>query len=112
MNVPNRRTLVTGGVAVLLAGAVVGVWLAQHRHERTGQLPGWTDPQQPPDGVAGEVTQLTADQTWAANRCGPMTACCSSNTAGSRVRRTYASSLTDSADSIVRAAFSVDGGIG
>lgn len=108
MNTSKRQQLVGGGAVLVLALVAGGIWMAQRRRERAARTPAWTDPQQPPEGTAGEPTQLTADQSWAANRCTSLSACCASNTAGMRTRRLYPASLTSSPDSLVRGLIDVE----
>jgi len=98
-----RRQKITAAVIVgVLLVAVFVVWAANRRDALARAMPAWLDLQQPPDGVAAELTTLTEDQSWAANRARHMTACCPGRTAGQRIRRTYPGCLADSDQSFVR----------
>ena len=98
-----RRWRIVGLILVVVDAAGL-VLVASYRKARFDRAaPAWLDPQQPPDGVAAELSTLTADQSWAANRCRHMTACCGEQSAGSRIRRTYPGTLADAPWSLVRA---------
>lgn len=112
MNMSNRQRLVGWGAVVILAILALSIWVMQRRRDDASRTPAWTDPGQPPVGVANTPTQLTADQSWAANRCAPFAASCADNTAGMRVRRRYPDTLADSECSIVRGSIALGGGIG
>ena len=99
----NRRTsIVAGAVAVGLVLAILGLLAMNRRQRLEAAAPAWLNPDQPPDGVAAQLSTLTDAQSWAANRCRPMSACCAANTAGSRVRRQYPSTLACSPGSFIR----------
>lgn len=108
----DRRRWRVVGLVVVVLGAAGLVLFANYRRARFERAaPGWLNPEQPPDGVAAELSTLTADQSWAANRCRHMTACCPGQTAGSRVRRTYPGSLAESDTSFVRGRLGVELGV-
>lgn len=89
------------GVAVL-AGVFALLWIADRRKAAVDAVtPPWTDPQQPAEGVAEQLTTLSPGESWAANRCRPMTACCNGRTAGRRVRRTYPATLSEDPNSLI-----------
>lgn len=95
------RTHIVVGLVVVLA--VGGLMFAMARRDRFNRAaPAWLDPHQPPDGVAAELSTLTAAQSQAANGCTPLSACCADRTAGARVRRTYPGSLAYSDGSFIR----------
>ncbi len=107
----SREQVATGVVIALLAGGAVALYAINRRADlKRVKGPDWLDVQQPPDGVATDFQTLSADQSWAANRCRPMTACCSGRSAGSRIRKTYPGSLASSDHSFIRASFAVGGG--
>lgn len=88
-----HRLLVVGGVGAL-ALAAGGLWLVQRRAQVKRTTPQWTDAHQPPEGI---VAQPAAAAAWCATRP-PLPAC----RAGNRVLRTYAPSLVDEPESLVR----------
>lgn len=95
-----RKPIIWVVVVVL---AVVGVFYAIGRQASFNRaMPAWLNPQQPPDGVAAELSTLTAAQSFAANGCPSMTACCADRTAGARVRRTYPGSLAGGSGSFIQ----------
>lgn len=96
------------GLGVLGALGVVWfvMWSARRKRVFDANKPPWLDPGQPPAGVAAP---LTAAQSFAANRCRPMSACCVGRTAGLRTRRTYPGTVADSPHSLVQASFDVIG---
>jgi hypothetical protein len=97
------------GLAVL-SGLILAwfvLWSVQRRQAFEAAAPGWLNPGQPPDGVAAP---LTAAQSYAANRCRPMTACCTGRTAGMRTRRTYPPTVAGWSGSFLSAGFNVMGG--
>lgn len=89
-------------VLVVIAVAAFVLYTIGRRDRLARAMPAWLDPQQPPTGVAGQLSTLSDAQSWAANRCTPMSACCAGNTAGARVRRTYAPNLAESTGSFIR----------
>jgi hypothetical protein len=101
VNVSRRQTVVGAGVVAVLALAALLLWRAQQRADAEANTPGWTDPQQPADDVRGDLAAPDPGVSWAANRCGPMTACCTGQTAGRRTRRLYDDSLASSSASFV-----------
>lgn len=106
-----REQVATGAVVGLLAAGAFGLWAVNRRAELARvKGPDWLDGDQPADGVASDIPILTAQQSWAANRCLPMAACCGDNTAGTRIRRTYPATLASSAGSFIRGGFSIAGG--
>lgn len=99
----NTRQIRAAAIVVGVLLIAVGVLYAANRRDALARAkPDWLDPQQPPDGVAAQLTTLSQDQSWAANRARHMTACCLGRTAGRRIRRTYPGCLADSDTSIVR----------
>ena len=108
----NRQQAIrSAAVAGALVLALV-VWICIRRRQAdTPQIPAWLDTVQPPDTVAADFMTLTADQSWAANRCRPIHAACSDYTAGSRIRRTYPRSLAESPHSFIRTSLQLEGGI-
>ena len=94
--------------ALIAAGAVAGaaavaLWAIQRRHAKTRQTPDWGDPQQPAVGTAGQLTGQPVPPSpdpmasWCAVRPGSPRL-----SAGSRVMRTYAETLVDDPESLVR----------
>lgn len=104
-----RQRAVAVVVLVLAAVATFIVYAVNRRERIERASPAWLDPHQPPDGVAGELTTLTAGESWAANRCRPLAASCSAHTAGRRVRRIYDPTLEQSSGSYVRTALQIEG---
>ena len=108
MNLNRRQTIVAVGVVAVLSLAVAVLWWTNRAHEAERSSPAWLDPQQPPDVVPALVGP-TPQESWAANRCRPMTACCTGNTAGTRIRRTYPDTLQSSPHSFIRASVNLSG---
>jgi len=105
-----RQIFISATAAAGLALVVLVLYAINRRDQLARAMPAWLNVQQPADGIAAELNTLTADQSWAANRCRPMTASCTGRTAGTRIRRTYPASLEASDDSFIRAHVSVSGG--
>lgn len=108
MTITRRQTIIGGSVAAVLALAVFLLWTAERRAKLERALPAWLDIRQPPESLATELPTLTDAQSWAANRCAPMTASCAGRGAGSRVRREYPATLAESPTSIISAGASFD----
>jgi hypothetical protein len=107
--VNSRTKMVAVGVVAVLVVAGFVLWAVNRKAELARAKPAWLDPHQPPDGVAAELSTLTADQSWAANRCRPMVASCSDYTAGRRIRRIYDPCLEQSSGSFIRTRFELEG---
>lgn len=105
-----RQTIIIGVIAGVLAVAALALYAIGRRDAWTRAAPAWLNPSQPADGVAAELSTLTVDQSWAANRARHMTGCCTDQTAGTRVRRTYPSTLAESDCSIVKGQLSLQVG--
>ena len=101
----DRRWKAVGLVVLVVAAGAFLLFAVNRRSRWERAAPAWLDPQQPPDGVASQLSTLTEAQSWAANRCRHMSACCGDQTAGRRVRRTYPGSLAESDTSFIRASF-------
>jgi hypothetical protein len=106
--VDRRRWRIIGLVVLAVAGAALFLIAVTRRVQFYRAAPAWLDPDQPPDGVAAELSTLTADQSWAANRCRNMSACCADQTAGARTRRIYPGTLADSDSSFIRGGGSLE----
>lgn len=110
---PTRARLHVIGVIALVVIAVCFVlWAIARKQTYTASVPAWSEFDQPPDGIASQVTTLSADQSWAANRCRPMTASCGNRTAGRRLHRTYPATLGHDPCDPVQASFGVVGQVG
>ena len=108
MRLDRRQTIVAAGVVGALVLAAGVLWWTNRAHEAERSSPAWLDPQQPPD-VIPALTGPTPLESWAANRCRPMTACCTGATAGTRVRRLYPDTLQSSPHSFIRASVNLSG---
>lgn len=97
-----RQGITAGIIAAVLGAAVFVLWACQRKAAYERAAPAWLDPKQPADGIAAELTTLNDGQSWAANRCRPMTAPCTGRTAGRRIRRTYDGCLEESGSSLIR----------
>lgn len=103
MTVTRRQTVIASAVVAVLAAAAAGLWYLNRAQAAERAAPSWLDPQQPPPGVAAPlIATVSAGESWAANRPRHMSACCTGQTAGLRIRRTYASTLAANPDSLVR----------
>jgi hypothetical protein len=111
VNVSTRQATIGGAVVAVLGLAALLLWRAQRRQDEAG--PDWTDPHQPPDDMGPAMQAPDPGVSWAANRCGPMSSCCTGQGAGRRTRRYYAPTLADDPGSIVRAGvhLSLEGGL-
>lgn len=107
-----ERRWFVAAVAGAVGLMVLFLWGWQRRAALSAVRPSWTDPGQPPDGVAAELNSLTDDQSWAANRCRNMSACTPGQTAGYRIHRTYPDQLAGAPDTLVRARVALIGGQG
>lgn len=96
MNLDRRQTIIaaTAGSALL---AVLILWGVQRRGSDREQTPAWTDPHQPPEGIAGQPAM-----DWAASRPPSITGACAGITAGAKVRRHYPGTLADDPNSFIR----------
>lgn len=94
--------------ALIAAGAVAGAaaaafWAIQRRHEAARQTPDWGDPQQPAVGTGGQLLGQPVPPSpdpvasWCAVRPGSPRL-----NGGSKVMRTYAATLVDDPESLVR----------
>lgn len=91
-----HKIIAAAGAGGLLAAALL--WFIQQRAAARRRTPDWTDPEQPPDGTAGQpLTMPTAGASWSAARPGDP-----GMRGGSRVLRDYAPTLTDDPGSVVR----------
>lgn len=106
----NRQALVGGAVVGALALGALLIWQSNRRQERELRTPDWTQPLQPAEDVAHELTAVDADASWAANRCAPMAACCTGQGAGTRTLRLYAGTLAQLDSSLIRGGFNIYGG--
>lgn len=104
-----RQTIIMGAIAGVVAVAVLVLWGVQRRADRKRITPAWLDAGQPAEQLPAAVG-LTAAQSWAANRCGPINASCADRTAGRRIRREYPGSLAESSDSFIQAGFQFEVG--
>ncbi len=104
MKLDRRQTIIVGVAASALTVAALVVLMAHKRAVDARDAPSWTDPGQPPEGVAGPATAAPA-VSWAANRATPMSACCTGRGAGRRAMRTYPTTLAESEGSFIRASF-------
>jgi hypothetical protein len=89
-----RVLLLAGGGGLVLAVALLcwqRAWLARFR------TPSWTDPEQPPEGTAGQPVGPSPAAAWLACRPGDP-----GLRGGGRIMRTYPSTLADDPDSPVR----------
>lgn len=92
-----RRKLIIGAAGVGVAAAAA-LWLIQARAAAKRRTPSWTDPEQPPEGTAGQpVAAPSAMANWCAARPGDP-----GMRNGARVLRHYAPSLVDDPESVVR----------
>lgn len=105
-----RQAVKSAAIGAAVALAVVVLVLVRRRQAQTPQVPAWLDIRQPPDAIPS-AAGLTADQSWAANRCRPFAASSGDHTAGRRVRRTYPASLAESPHSFIRTSFELEGGV-
>lgn len=111
MNITSRQAVVGGAVVAVLGLAALLLWRTQLRAQDEATTPDWSDPHQPADDLGPAMQVADPGQSWAANRCGPMTACCTGQTAGRRTRRLYDATLADSPNSLVAGAyFNLSGG--
>lgn len=96
-----KKLLVTLGA--LAGGAAVVVFMLQRGHDRARQTPAWNDPQQPVEGTAGQPSAdapaLAPSPAAAWNAVRPGSARLQ---AGAVIRRTYAATLVDDPESLVR----------
>lgn len=97
----NRREIIIAGGAVAGAAALA-FWYIQRRHVTQGRTPDWTDPRQPVEGTGGQPTTgfpatPSPMASWYAVRPGTARLCAQSN-----IRRTYAATLVDDPESLVR----------
>lgn len=106
-----RQTVVVATIGAAVGVAVLVLLVVRRRQLDTPAIPDWLKVQQPPETVTPDLMILTPDQSWAANRCRPMTACCGDLSAGRRIRRTYPPSLAESPDSFIRLSFDLGGGL-
>lgn len=91
-----RKLLLGAGAAGLLAAAVL--WLVQQRAAAKRSTPAWTDPEQPPEGTAGQPVALpTSSASWSAARPGDP-----GMRGGARIMRSYSGTLVDDPESVVR----------
>lgn len=91
-----KKLMIGAGVAGLLAAALL--WFIQQRAAAKRRTPAWTDPEQPPEGTAGQPVALpTGSASWSAARPGDP-----GMRGGSRIMRSYAPTLADDPESVVR----------
>jgi hypothetical protein len=80
--------------AVAVALAAGFLLYAVGRKRRADRLaPAWTDPHQPPAGLAGELATVSPQMSRAVNGCPSINAASVGRTAGRRLHRTYPPSL-------------------
>jgi len=108
--VTQRQKVVAGVVLAIGVAVVVLLWNVERRARMLARVPGWNATEVLPDSVAPDMATVTDAESWAANRCRPMVACCGEETAGLRVGKLYASSLASSPHSLIRASFELGGG--
>lgn len=97
-----RWFLVLGLVALLLVVGVTVVVRVGLKRRAEGTTPReWLDPGQPAEGVASQLSTITAAQSLAANGCWPMSAPCTGRGAGLKTMRTYPGHLTDHPNSLI-----------
>lgn len=102
MTVTRRQTVIASAVVAVLAAAAAGLWYLNRVQAQERETPSWLDPQQPPPGIAAPaMATVTPGQSWAANRPRHMTASCCGQSAGLRIRRTYAPTLASDPGSLV-----------
>lgn len=101
-----QRWLMLGGLVALVLFVCVAFIVRKRRFERAH--PSWLDPQQPPEGVAAQMTTLTPGESLAANGCWPMSAPCTGRTARLDTMRTYPGHLTDHPGSLIHALVQVE----
>ncbi len=91
--------IIGGGVGALLACGLV--WWVTQRAAANRRQPAWTDGEQPPEGTAGEPTAgpilPTVAASWGAARPPHP-----GMRGGARVIRSYAPTLVDDPESVVR----------
>ena len=95
-----KRTKVIIGATVAGAVAAGVLWVIAQRHRESRQSPAWTDPETPPEGTAGLAASIglaPARAAWCAARPGDP-----GLRSGSRVMRSYAGTLVDDPESVVR----------
>jgi len=107
--VTQRQKIVAGVILAIGVVTVVLLWNVERRARILARIPGWTATEVVPDSVAPDLGTVSELESWAANRCRPMAACCSEETAGRRVAKFYPSSLANSPFSLIRANFEVGG---
>jgi len=107
--VTQRQKIVAGVVLAIGVGVVVLLWNVERRARILARVPGWTSTEGVPDSVAPDLATVSELDSWAANRCRPMIACCGEETAGRYVGKLYDSSLASSPNSLVRANFQIGG---
>lgn len=98
----SRSTRIGLVALVLVAVGAFALYAIGRRAQWARGAPAWLAGGQPPDGIASQLSTLTAAESWAANRCGPIAAPCAGHTAGRRVRRTYPGTLAESEHSLIR----------
>lgn len=94
-----QRKIIIGAVVAGAIGAGA-LWVIQQRHQKRRETPAWTDPEQPPEGTGGVAVSVglpPARAAWCAARPGDP-----GLRSGSRVMRTYAGTLVDDPESVVR----------
>jgi hypothetical protein len=104
-----RQSVVAGTILLALLIAAFAIYAANRRAAFERAAPDWLDPQQPPEGIAAQGGTVSPAASWAANRCVPLTGCCTGRSAGSRVKR-YPATLAESPGSFIRASFDLSGG--
>lgn len=104
-----RQRWLLYGFAGLVLVAIAAAYAVQRRRAFQAAHPEWLDPQQPPEGVAAQMTTLTDAETRAVYGVPHMTAGCTMHTARRDLMRTYPETLGHCKDSLIQLDFAAGG---